>query len=913
EDNALEKELKNIISQVISNDKVPVNVPLEYAGLTSIGTIRLSTAVYKRFGINIPVKNFKGMTLFDLENMILENWLNGANISEEQEISDNKTSPLSPAQMGVYVDCMKNQESTAYNIPAIMEFTSDTDTEKLANAVKSVVKAHPSMDIHFEMSENEVVAVKNNTENIEVPVIEMTEEVFLSYRDKQSVPFRLNKGALYRFAVIKTEKAVYLFMDVHHLIFDGFSMNLFIKELGTVLSGGKPAGEKSYFDFVRESKIMLERDSAEYDRYFSEILADFDSATELTPDLPATDKKGKKAYIYGSFNQNGTDRICKKLKVTEAGFFLAALDYTLARLTASEKVYISTISSGRSDIRFADTFGMFVNTLPLYAALDSGNIYDFVKKVTKGLDNAVSHENYPFAELAAKWGCSVNIMYEYQRGIVENTNVPNMTGIKGLEPDTAKFPVTLRIVDKNGTGAIECEYSDTLYSEKFIREFVRSYEIVIEKFLSDGKLREVTLIDSEREKQLEIFRNGSVMPPIPENTFFQTGLETTAEKYPDKTALYAADGVFTFREFDQMANRAANYLLSRASEGDRVVVLLPRTSKTMFTIFGILKAGMAFIPCDPNYPTDRIKHIIDDSDAPLVITTADKAEAYGNRAVIVDELFENNNTTKPEIHITGENLAYLIYTSGSTGKPKGVMIRHRNAVDYFTDHPDKVLCHAMVTDGSVVNSITTLSFDVSIKEYGNAFFNGLAVAFAGDEEINNADKLAKFMRKSGADVFISTPSRLLTLMESPAFAENIDNCRVVVCAGEKYPEKLMSLMQTKNCRLINTYGPTEITVSSNESELTNADKVTVGRPMPNVVEYIVDSDGNELPVGVVGELYIGGPGVGAGYNNLDEMTAERFIEYKGGRIYKSGDFARWADNGDVEILGRKDNQIKLRG
>ncbi|MBQ7989945.1 MAG: amino acid adenylation domain-containing protein [Oscillospiraceae bacterium] len=913
EDNALEKELKDIIGKILSTDSVPVNTPLEYAGLTSISTIRLSSALYKRFDINIPVKSFKGITLLGIEDLILENWLSGqkgAHTSSQTASS----SPLSAAQTGVYIECMKSADSTAYNIPVMIEFDDGTDVNELCEAVTSVVKAHPSLNVHFDMADGEIRAVRNDTFEEDVPVIEMAEDTFAAYRDRQSVPFRLNKAPLYRFSVIRTEKAVYLFMDIHHLIFDGFSADLFIKELGQVLSGETARGEKKdYFDFVQESTSALKKDAEGYKKYFDSLLCDFESVTELTPDLPVSDRKGRKAYVYGNYDQHRAEEICRKLNVSEAAFLLSALDYTLARLTASDRVYISTISSGRADVSFADTFGMFVNTLSLASSLTNGSISDFVKATSASFDAAVSHESYPFARVAAEWGYSVNIMYEYQRGIVDTISAPHMKSMSVIEPETAKFPVTLRIIDKDGSASIQCEYSDSLYSEKFISEFVRSYEIVIDKFFTDGPLRKVTLIDEAREAQLRSFRMSAQMPPIPDDTFFHTGLERTAAEYPDRMALYAADGTFTYRQFDEMANRAANALLRRASAGDRIVVLMPRISKALFAIYGISKAGMAFIPCDPNYPSDRIRHIIEDSGAPFIITTQDKADAYGDKAIIADELFESGDVTPPDVKITGDDLAYLIYTSGSTGRPKGVMIRHRNAADYMTDHPEKVLCHAMVTDGTVVNSITTLSFDVSVKEYGNALFNGLTVAFDGEEETSDASGLAAFMEKTGADVFITTPSRLMALMDSPLFAKAVSRCRVVVCAGEKFPDRLLDIMQNYDCRLINTYGPTEITVSSNEAELTHANKVTVGRPMPNVMEFIVDSDGNELPAGVIGELYIGGPGVGAGYNGLPGMTAERFTEYKGVRIYKSGDFARWLDNGHVEILGRKDNQIKLRG
>ena len=211
-------------------------------------------------------------------------------------------------------------------------------------------------------------------------------------------------------------------------------------------------------------------------------------------------------------------------------------------------------------------------------------------------------------------------------------------------------------------------------------------------------------------------------------------------------------------------------------------------------------------------------------------------------------------------------------------------------------------------------SVSTFSFDLTLKEIILPLFNGLTLVLADKEQANNPDKLAELIVKTGGDAINATPSRIYQYLESEAFADALKDFNFIGSGGEKYPEALLAKLRTvTKARIINTYGPTETTVSANMKDLTQAENISVGRPLFNVTEFIVDSDGNELPPGIVGELYIGGAGVGKGYNNLPDMTAERFIEYCGVRVYKSGDYARWTPKGDVEILGRLDNQIKLRG
>ena len=923
-DNILEAELRKVIGEGINMERPPLGTPLEYLGLTSLGTIRLSTKLMKRFGIDIPVKQMKDYTIAEIENRILDAWMNGAGIKQETGTREEVGSamPLSAAQTGVYLDCAKNPDSTSYNIPSVMTFSAETDATGLVSAIGGVLRAHPSVFVHFDIRDNQIMAIRDEVKIPEIPVTELSEEECEAFRNDFVKPFHLNRGPLFAFAVVKTQAAVRLFMDFHHLVFDGFSMNLFLRDLETAMKtpGEDPESERaSYFSYVRTQKEMLAGENGkEYEAYFSELLADYESSAELPGDRAAKQDSGRKRFAYCSLDEAALKKACEAPGISEAGLMLAALDYTLARLTASDSVYLATISSGRSDIRYSDTFGMFVNTVPLASKLADGSVNEYIRSVSEGLDRALAHENYPFADVAANWGFSFNVMYEYQRGVVEKPDIPGLVGIEGLENGQAKFGITVRIIDRDRKPAIEVEYSDSVYSDRAIEEFLKSYAIVTEKFAACGRdrLRSITLLDPERTALLAGYHAREGKAEIPETVLFHSGIERNAAEKPDHLAITAVDGDYTYRELDANANRVANALIARGiGTGSRVVLLLPRTARLFFALYGALKAGAAYIPCDPNYPVERIRHIIDDSGAELVITTRDRLERFRDRsAADVDELLAEANTSKPEVRVTQDDLAYLIYTSGSTGKPKGVMLRHRGIVNYVTDCEDNILIHGMVTRGHVLTAVTTVSFDFSIKEWGAPLFNGLTLSVAADDECNDAAKLAARMKATGTDIFGSTPSRLMTLMESEEFREALDRCAILINGGEKYPDQLLKKLKEKKGRLMfNTYGPTETTVSSNTQELSSYDTVNVGRPLPQVVEYIVDSDGNEVPPGVVGELYIGGIGVGAGYNNLPEMTAEKFIEYRGQRIYKSGDFARWTEKGDVEILGRRDNQIKLRG
>lgn len=919
-DNVLEKELKKIIGEAVNIENPPLNIPLEYIGFNSINMIRLAAKLSKQFGIKIPFKEIKDMSIAMIADSIIENWMNGVNNEGAKPVEKVSQFELSSAQAGIYIECMKEPDNTSYNIPSVMFFEKDMSTSILKNAVNKVLKANPSLFVHFGIIDKQIMAIYDEQELPEIPVFEYTQEEFETFKAKFVLPFHLNKGLLFRFAIVKTTEYTALFCDFHHLVFDGFSMNLFIDELGYALNKETPTGESmSYNIYVNEQKKLLEgEEKAKYDNYFGNLLKDYESATELPTDANASSDTHKKGFEYFEINQETVDNVCNRTKVTEAGFYLAALDYTLARMTASENVHIATISSGRSDARFAYTFGMFVNTIPLVSKLGDGTTDEYIKEVAAGLKTAVEHENYPFAEVSARWGYSVSIMYEYQRGIVEKVDVPKLTGIEALEFGKAKFKLTIRIVDRNGKPTVEVEYDDAEYKKESIDTFIKIYATVINNFSNCGetKLREISLLNEEERKKLDSLRERDVKPSFSSDTLFHTGIEKNAKENPDKLALTAVDGDYTYFQIDSNANRVANGLILRGIKPkDRVVILLPRCAKIFFAIFGILKAGATYIPCDPNYPTERVRYIIEDSNATLIITSSDMLKKFTDKAAVdIEALLEENNENKPNVNISQDDLAYMIYTSGSTGNPKGVMIRHRGAVNYVTNTKGNILVNGMVERGHVMTAITTFSFDFSIKEWAAPLFNGLTLSVASDDEINDASKLAQRIISTDTDMFGSTPSRLLTLLGSEEFSKAFEKVKIVICGGEKYPDSLLAILKKQENRMIfNTYGPTEITVSSNTADLTNEDRIHTGRPLPGVIEFIVDNDGNELPVGVVGELYIGGMGVAAGYNNLPEMTKERFVEYQGHRIYKSGDYARWTPEGYVEILGRKDNQIKLRG
>ena len=914
--NVLEEALHEMIAGIMNNGDFGITTILGYAGLTSISAIKLAVQVNKRYGVTLDSKSLvKNGTLQSIENEIL-----GALMSPRSALPLGSSKnlggsvPLSFAQTGVYFECLKNPTSTIYNIPYLLSYPASIEAGKLADVVKQAVAAHPELGVHFTTEGDTIVQTLADSVPIEVPITEMSDEALTAYKNEFVRPFNLQKAPLYRFEVVKTESGVHLLMDVHHLVFDGGSADLFIRQICSVLEGMSVEKESyTYLDFVSDQQKAQESDAFKTaQQFFAEKLQTCEGASEIPADLPKTDQQGFIGEAVCPTDYDKATAFCRQHEVTPAHLFLAATAYVVSRYTNNREVYLSTISSGRSNLKIADTVGMFVNTLALGLNIDDISVSEYLKKTSETFDETLRHEDYPFARIATDFSFMPAIAYAYQVGVLSQYTV-NGHSIQQelLELNVPKFKINIKIE----TRGVVVQYDDALYSDRLGNAIAESIVAVAERMIEQPqmKVRHLSIVSKSQEEELSRLRQTATGDaPF---KLFHACISHFAQTEPDHEALVAVDTKYTYKEMDDVTNRIAAALQQKGvKERDRVALLLPRTSRLILSLFGVLKAGAAYIPCDPDYPADRIKLILEDSEARYIITTADRMDSVpADKAINVEELLSGPchpvTTT-----ITGDDLAYLIYTSGSTGRPKGVMLRHEGICNYLYGHPANVFANGVLTDADRVLSVTTISFDAALQDIGMAYFNGKTLILATEEQANNPLDLSRLIQEQHINMVSGTPSRWQTWLTSDDFCKAISQVKICRAGGEKFSDALLQQMRSvTKARIFNCYGPTEITVASNNAELTNAEMVTVGKPQLNVKEFIVDADGNELPVGVVGELYIGGRGVARGYNNLDEMTRERFVDYHGVRIYKSGDYAKWLPDGNVVILGRTDHQIKLRG
>ncbi|MDO5811292.1 MAG: amino acid adenylation domain-containing protein, partial [Methanobrevibacter sp.] len=457
------------------------------------------------------------------------------------------------------------------------------------------------------------------------------------------------------------------------------------------------------------------------------------------------------------------------------------------------------------------------------------------------------------------------------------------------------------------SGKINISYDESFYSKELIEEFLNAMEVLFDKLTSSEELlKNISIcrtLELDEDFEIELANEGVV------NRIF----ENIAIENPDRTILYAEDSELTYNELNRKANRIANGLIKRGvNVEDRVMFMMRRNSDLIAAVLGIVKAGAAFIPIDPNYPKNRINQILEDSDSRFVITSSE-IDYDGENRINVDELLKEDDDSNPQIELTPDNLCFLIYTSGSTGKPKGVMITHRGISNYIANVEENVPIFELNHKCNKFISISTVSFIVFLREIFGTILNGLPVVFANDEQAIDPLELVELFKKTDAEGFGSTPTRLLEYLQLEEIQDVVGNCKVIVVGGEGFPPVLFDrLSKYTAADIYNSYGPTEVTIASHY-KLIDSPKVTAGWKMLNVVDKVMDIDGNQLPPYVSGEIYVGGAGIARGYLNNSEQTEKVFMQLNGIPYYNTGDLGKKDYDGELYVLGRNDTQIKLRG
>ncbi len=896
----LEKDIFDMCSEILETTDFGVITDLFQLGLTSLSVLKLVAKISQKFGVTVNVTNImRAKTIREIAKEV-----SSSSAVEERKYEIQRFYPLTQSQMGIYFDCVKNPEKLIYNIPKCVHLGKGIDQDRLRDAIIETVNKHPYIKTKLIIKEGIVCQERCDDLDVDVDVY----DGIVDDKIKKGFvrPFSLVGDQLFRFAIYKNEEETCLLCDFHHIIIDGGSLDIFLKDLAKIYDG-KVVDKEEFTGF----DLSLEETEAQGDlyreaeTYFDNKIVQSDGVTVISPDINGKEEEGGMAEIFISLDKSAVQGFCKDRAITPNNLFLAATLFTLSKFVYNKDILISTISSGRSNIKYQNSLAMMVKTLPYALKIDTDKkVMDFLAVVQDTLLDVMKYECYPFTKISDKYDIFPEFLYAYQTGVLSTMEINNKKAeLESLELEAPKFKLSIAIEDTEDQFKIVSQYNDAIYSENLMEIFIRSIAIVANKIMRNPEslLKDISMISEGEETEFEL---NTVEEQLLNKVF-----EKQVELSRDKTALVAKDGKFTYNEINRKANRIANALIKRGvSVEDRIMFIMRRDSKLISTMLGIMKAGCAFIPVDPEYPEERIKHVMEDSDAKFIITDGSLSGGLN-----VDELLLEDNEENPNPDLTPDNLCYMIYTSGSTGRPKGVMLTHKGITNYVYPHPENSYVHFMANNLDNYLSLTTVSFDVFIEEIFAPLMNGLAVILANDEETTNPLLLAKLMGREKIEGISVTPSRLLQYLELEDMTEIISNCKCIIVGGEGFPPQLYDIIKKyTDANIYNSYGPTEITIASH-GKLLSGEDVSIGKTLFNVIDMIADADGNPLPPGVVGELYVGGAGVSRGYWNLEERNKEQFVVIDGITYYKTGDFAKKDQNGEVFVLGRLDNQIKLRG
>jgi len=920
--NVLEQEIHGIIAKIINTEDFGVTTVLGYVGLTSIMAIKLAIQINKRFGVTLDSKSLaKTGTLQTIENEILAKMMNeeaGEETAKTEIHADTNNIPLSYAQMGVYVDCVKQPEATVYNIPMAVRFPKDVDTMLLTQALETLVKAHPQLQAHFGSSGSDIIQIIDFEQPIEIAHSQHSEAEMEQYKREFVKPFNLRQGPLYRMEIASTEQWVYLLLDFHHLVMDGGSFDLLLTQLFDLLNGHDIEPESfTYADFVAAEKAA--ESSPEHTAakdFFQERLGKVEGVTEVPSDLTNPKEQGVIEALSSPLDFEAIDSFCRQHNITPAHLTLAATFYALSRFTNNEQLCITTISNGRSDLRISNTTGMFVNTLALSSTIGEQTVLEFLDETSKQFDETLRHEKYPFAQIAADYDLSAEIMFAYQMGVIDEHKYKGQTlAIESMESDTPKFRIAFYIMnDKDGKPSVCVEYDNGRYSHDLMQTLAQSICNAAKAFIRqpEMKLQQVSLLDAEQTAILDSFNQTDV--PYDDTQTIISLFRKQVAQTPDNMAVVYHDKHFTYKEVDAISERIASYLVKQGLGNEDVVsVLIPRCEWMAIASLGVLKAGCAYQPLDPSYPAERLNFMMKDANAKLLIADEELrpiVDEYQGEVLLTKDIatLEAVETFHETSLPTPSSLFIMLYTSGSTGTPKGCQLEHGNLVAF---------CHWYqrqygLTANDKVAAYASYGFDACMMDMYPALTCGACVYIIGEDIRLNLPDLNDYFNQQGIT------HSFITTQVGYQFATNVENhsLRCFAVGGEK----LSALNPPTNYKMYNGYGPTECTIFTTNYWVKDYElDIPIGKPLDNLRLYIVDKQFNRLPVGAMGELWVTGPQVSRGYLNRPEKTAETYIKNpfsddpKHSRVYRTGDIVRYLSDGNIQFVGRKDGQVKIRG
>ncbi|WP_164019628.1 non-ribosomal peptide synthetase, partial [Pyxidicoccus trucidator] len=938
----------------VGREHVNPHVPLTRHGLDSLAAVELSHDIEQGLGVPLqmelllqgPSLSQLAWQLFTLKSMTKP--VAPAPAAPPRAAPVRRELPLTSAQQRLWFFEQREPGSPLYNIPGALRLEGHLDVRALEHSFEELVRRHEVLRTTFESRDGQPVQVVSPAARLPLEVVELEPEPGAS-RPQEALrlaseearrPFDLSRGPLLRARLLRLGGQEHLLVaTMHHIISDGGSMGVLLRELG-VLYGAFSAGRPSplpelplqYGDYALWQRDWLQGEVLDQQvSWWRQQLAGAPPALELPTDRPrpaVQTYRGatRPVRLSGELSRALKD-LCQREGVTPFMLLLAGFQTLLHRHSGQEDISVGTAIAGRTRAELRELIGLFFNLVVLRTRLSGALTFrELLGQVRELALGAYAHQETPFEKLvevlrperSQRHPPLFQVLFVLQG----DTRAPRLPGLGSqlveVHTGVAAYELSLSLNDtaEGFTGSLE--YNSSLFEATTVDRLVDHLRTLLEGIVAapDRRLSELPLLTAGERQQVLRDWNQTRAAFLREVSVPML-IQEQARRAPDTVAVCYQDASLTYGELELRGNQLAARLRALGVGPEvRVGLCVERSLDMMVGLLGVLKAGGAYVPLDPSYPRERLALMLEDSGAPVLVTQRRLAGGLPHEGAVlcVDALEEPAGQARVAVQggARPDNAAYVIYTSGSTGRPKGVVVQHRNVLNFFAAMDARLDAPA----AGVWLAVTSISFDISVLELLWTLSRGFQVVVAGTGEV---DGLAEQIVRHQVTHLQCTPSLARALMLEPPARQALSTLRQLLVGGEALPPALAAELAQVVPSVLNMYGPTETTVWSTTHGVDAAGgPVPIGRPIANTTLYILNASLEPVPVGVAGELYIGGEGVVRGYLGRPELTAERFIPdalggEAGARLYRTGDVACWRADGTVEYLGRADFQVKVRG